>query len=129
MIITKEVRTTKKEELIDITHLISEEIEKHNVGDGRVLIFIPHTTAGVTINENADPSVRRDILLGLRSIGLESLGYSHAEGNSTAHIKSSIFGCSQDIIISNNRLVLGSWQGIYFCEFDGPRTRKVYIQI
>ena len=129
MIISKEIRTTKKEELIDITYLISEEIAKHNISEGRALIFIPHTTAGVTINENADPSVRRDIILGLRSIGLESLGYSHAEGNSTAHIKSSIIGCTQDVIISNSRLFLGTWQGIYFCEFDGPRTRKVIIYI
>ena len=129
MIISKELRTTKKEEFVDITHLIAEEIAKHKISEGRALIFIPHTTAGITINENADPSVRSDILLGLRSIGLESLGYSHAEGNSTAHIKSSVIGCTQEIIISNSRLFLGTWQGIYFCEFDGPRTRKVIIHI
>jgi secondary thiamine-phosphate synthase enzyme len=129
MIISKEIRTTKKEEFIDITHLIAEEIAKHNISEGRVLIFIPHTTAGITINENADPSVRSDILLGLRSIGLESLRYSHAEGNSTAHIKSSIIGCTQEIIISNSKLFLGTWQGIYFCEFDGPRNRKMIIHI
>ena len=129
MIISKEIRTTKKEEFIDITHLIAEEIEKHNINEGRALIFIPHTTAGITINENADPNVRKDILLGLSSIGLESLRYSHAEGNSTAHIKSSVIGCTQEIIISNSRLFLGTWQGIYFCEFDGPRTRKVIIHI
>lgn len=129
MIISKEVKTTKKEELIDITYLIAEEIAKHNINEGRALIFIPHTTAAVTINENADPSVRRDILLGLRSLGLESLGYSHAEGNSPAHIKSSVIGCTQEIIISNSKLFLGTWQGIYFCEFDGPRNRKVIIHI
>ena len=129
MIISKEIRTSKKEEFIDITHLIAEEIAKHNINEGRALIFIPHTTAGITINENADPNVRKDILLGLRSIGLESLRYSHAEGNSTAHIKSSVIGCTQEIIVSNSKLFLGTWQGIYFCEFDGPRNRKVIIHI
>ncbi len=128
MIITKEIRTTKKEEFIDITHLILDELAKYNISEGRALIFVPHTTAGVTINENADPSVRKDILLGLRSIGIESLKFSHAEGNSSAHIKSSIIGCSLDVIISGSRLLLGTWQGIYFCEFDGPRNRKVVIQ-
>jgi secondary thiamine-phosphate synthase enzyme len=128
MIVTKEIRTTKKEEFIDITHLILDELAKHNISEGRALIFIPHTTAGITINENADPNVRKDIILGLKSLGIESLGFSHAEGNSPAHIKSSIIGCSLDVIISGSRLLLGTWQGIYFCEFDGPRNRKVVIQ-
>lgn len=129
MIIKKQVKTNKHEELIDITYLVSEEVTKSGIKDGYALVYVPHTTAAVTINENADPDVRRDILTGLRSLDFESINFSHAEGNSPGHLKSSIIGCSINVIIENSRLLLGTWQGIYFCEFDGPRTRTVVIQI
>ena len=129
MVITKELRTNRREELIDITGMVADEVAKQNINEGRILIFIPHTTAAVTINENADPSVKRDIIHGLGSIGIDSQYYTHSEGNSPAHIKSSIFGCSIDVVVNNGRLLLGTWQGIYFCEFDGPRNRKFIIQI
>ena len=128
MLLTKEIRTNKKEEFIDITSIIQNEIAKSKIDEGKLLVFIPHTTAGVTINENADPSVVRDILKGLNSFKLESLDFQHMEGNSPAHIKSSLFGVSLTLIIKNSSLVLGTWQGIYFCEFDGPRTRKFILQ-
>ena len=128
MIIIKELRTTKKEEIIDITDIVVREVSERKVQEGRCLVFIPHTTAGVTINENADPSVKQDILHGLRSMNFESMDFLHAEGNSPAHIKTAIVGNSADIIISGGKLLLGTWQGIYFCEFDGPRTRKFMMQ-
>ncbi|MBN2544475.1 MAG: YjbQ family protein [Spirochaetes bacterium] len=129
MIIKKQLKTNKHEELIDITHLVSEEVAKSGIKEGYALVYVPHTTAGVTINENADPDVRRDILTGLRSLDFESISFSHMEGNSPGHLKSSIIGCSISVIIENSKLLLGTWQGIYFCEFDGPRTRSVVIQI
>ena len=95
--------------------------------DGICLVFVPHTTAGVTINENADPSVRRDMLHGIDKVVPLDDGYQHSEGNSAAHLKSSLFGCSCLVPVEAGRLVLGTWQGIYFCEFDGPRTRKVQV--
>jgi secondary thiamine-phosphate synthase enzyme len=91
-------------------------------------VYVPHTTAAVTINENADPAVSQDILLGLSHMKLESLHFAHLEGNSPAHIKSSLIGCSVSVIVEKGRLQLGTWQGIFFCEFDGPRTRKVMVQ-
>ena len=97
--------------------------------DGICTVFIPHTTAAVTINENADPDVVRDLIMELNKIVPWEDGYHHAEGNSAAHLKSSMTGFSQQIIIEDGRLVLGTWQGIYFCEFDGPRHRKVYVKI
>ena len=92
-------------------------------------VYVPHTTAAVTINENADPDVVSDIIMGLEAIVPENLSYEHAEGNSTAHIKSSMVGVSEEIFIEDGRLVLGTWQGIYFCEFDGPRSRKAHMKI
>jgi secondary thiamine-phosphate synthase enzyme len=102
---------------------------KSNVKSGVCTIFVPHTTAGITINENADPAVREDILNILEKLIPRSERYSHAEGNAPAHIKSSIFGHSLSIIIENNKPVLGAWQGIFFCELDGPRSRTIYLQI
>lgn len=121
--------TNKKQELIDITKLIRAEVRRKNVKDGIVTVFIPHTTAGITINENADPDVTHDILFGMNKFFPELKEYRHMEGNSNAHIKASLFGASSTIIIENGDLKLGTWQGIYFCEFDGPRNRKAYIQI
>jgi secondary thiamine-phosphate synthase enzyme len=109
------IRTSRRNELIDIT-------------DGVVLVFCPHTTAAITINEDADPSVVRDVLMQLSKIVPEGAGYSHSEGNSDAHIKSSLVGCSEMVIVEEGKLRLGTWQGIYFCEFDGPRTRQVWVK-
>ena len=123
------VRTIKHEQLIDITSEIREFVRNSNISEGKVTIFIPHTTAAVTINENADPDVQHDLILALKRISPNLLEFKHMEGNSDAHTKSSIIGCSQDIIINEGKLLLGTWQGIYFCEFDGPRTRTAIIRI
>lgn len=120
------VKTSVKEELIDITAAIEIEIKEAGYQNGLIHIFIPHTTAAVTINENADPDVTRDIIHGLKRIVPED-GYHHMEGNSPAHIKSSMFGPSLTVNLENGNLILGTWQGIYFCEFDGPRNRKAMI--
>lgn len=126
--VTFQVQTTRKEEFIDITAKVADAVAKEDVKKGICCVYIPHTTAAVTINENADPAVPADILKGLSHLKLESLHFAHLEGNSPAHVKSSVIGCSIAIIIENNRLQLGTWQGIFFCEFDGPRTRKVMVQ-
>jgi secondary thiamine-phosphate synthase enzyme len=123
------VRTTKQGEMLDITRQIKEIVAKSSVKSGICTVFIPHTTAGVTINENADPDVVDDILKEINKIIPFKDNYMHMEGNSAAHIKASLFGSSQQIIIDNGDLVLGTWQGIYFCEFDGPRSRQVYVKI
>ncbi|MCP4134235.1 MAG: YjbQ family protein [bacterium] len=123
------VKTGKREELIDITGSVKEIVRKSGVSSGLCVVYTPHTTAGITINENADPTVQRDIIKGLLSFKLENISFDHMEGNSPAHIKSSLFGCSETIIIENGSLVLGTWQGIYYCEFDGPRSRKVMVSI
>ncbi len=121
------LRTKKSQEFINITELALDTISKQNITNGAVVIFVPHTTAGVTINENADPDVTADIIMGLNKAFPEKNGYLHMEGNSHAHIKASLMGASCYVIVENGRLSLGTWQGIYFCEFDGPRNRKVYI--
>lgn len=123
------IKTTKLQEFIDITNLINEEIKKQNIQDGIAVVFVPHTTAGITINENADPDVVEDMLTSLNKIIPVNDNYLHYEGNSHAHIKASLMGASSTIIIENGRLKLGTWQGVYFCEFDGPRSRKVYVKI
>ncbi|WP_234121585.1 secondary thiamine-phosphate synthase enzyme YjbQ [Clostridium hydrogenum] len=123
------VKTTKNEQFIDITSLVDETVAKSGIKDGMAVVFVPHTTAGVTINENADPDVVTDILSGLNKAFPEKNGYLHMEGNSHAHIKASLMGSSCNIIIEHGKLKLGTWQGIYFCEFDGPRNRKVYIKV
>ncbi len=122
-----EISTRAKEEFIDMTSRVRKIIEDSGIRTGICTVFVPHTTAGVTINENADPSVQSDILNTLRTMVPETLPYSHMEGNSPAHVKASLMGSSAQIIIHEGELVLGTWQGIYFCEFDGPRRRKVYI--
>lgn len=123
------VRTTEHEQLIDITSEIKQFVGDSNILEGRVTIFIPHTTAAVTINENADPDVQHDLIIALNRISPDLPEFRHMEGNSDAHTKSSIIGCSQDIIINEGKLLLGTWQGIYFCEFDGPRIRTAIIRI
>ncbi len=124
-----EIKTTKAQEFIDITDIVKEAVNKSGVMDGSVIVFVPHTTAGVTINENADPNVVYDILSALNKAFPENNGYRHIEGNSHAHIKASLMGSSCTVLIENGRLKLGTWQGIYFCEFDGPRIRNIYIKI
>jgi len=123
------VKTNKAQEFIDITDIINNEIKRNNVQEGLAVVFVPHTTAGVTINENADPDVVSDILSSLNKAFPVNGDYRHYEGNSHAHIKASLMGSSCTIIIENGKLKLGTWQGVYFCEFDGPRNRKVYIKI
>ncbi len=126
---TLNIQTNSQTELLDITGKIKDAIKESGISSGICQVFIPHTTAGVTINENADPSVKRDILKELNKVIPFEDNYSHSEGNSAAHIKSSLTGVSLTIIIENGRLQLGTWQGIYFCEFDGPRSRNIWIKI
>ena len=121
------IKSNKKTELIDITAKVEEVIRKANVKKGLCNIYCPHTTAGLIINENADSSVQKDILMKLNKIVSEDSDYTHAEGNSSAHIKSSLVGVSLNVPVENGKLALGTWQGIYFCEFDGPRSRKVIV--
>lgn len=123
------VRTGKPEEMIDITGIVRQAVLSSGVKEGIVTVFVPHTTAAVTINENADPDVIHDLLMGLDRIYPREGGYRHAEGNSHAHLKASAMGSSCTVVIEGGGLKLGTWQGIYFCEFDGPRNRKVYIKI
>ncbi|MBT3881396.1 MAG: YjbQ family protein [Candidatus Scalindua sp.] len=121
------IKTSRRNEFIDITSQIQEIVGE--VSEGVVTVFVPHTTTGITINENADPDVPRDILKKLESLIPQSDNYSHMEGNSDAHIKASLFGSSVSVIVKDGRLLLGTWQSIFFCEFDGPRTRMFYAQV
>lgn len=129
MIRTFQVRTSKKTEFIDMTSSIQEVVKNTGVEEGICFIFIPHTTAGVTINENADPNVSQDIIMELNKIVPFQDQYHHIEGNSPAHIKASLIGVSQIVFVESGKLVLGTWQGIFFCEFDGPRNRKVHVNV
>ena len=129
MIETINISTSKKCQMIDITGEVKRVLSSSGIFEGICQIFVPHTTAAVTINENADPDVVSDMIMGLNDIVDEGLPYRHSEGNSTAHIKSSMIGCSESVIVSGGKPVLGTWQGIYFCEFDGPRNRKIMIHI
>ena len=124
-----EIRTTRRVELIDMTDKIQQIAAKSKVKQGVCLLFVPHTTAGITINENADPSVKQDIRNALNKLIPASGGYSHMEGNADSHIKSSILGSCLHVLIEDNRLCLGTWQGIFFAEADGPRTREVWVKI
>jgi secondary thiamine-phosphate synthase enzyme len=123
------VKSKTRTELIDITSKIQDMVMSAGIDQGLCMLYVPHTTAAITINESADPSVKDDILMIINKIIPWEAGYRHLEGNSPAHIKSTIVGTSELIAIDNNRLVLGTWQGIFFCEFDGPRTRKVQVRI
>ena len=124
-----EVVTGSREVFVDITRQVEEEVRKSDIKSGICVVYVPHTTAAVTINENADPTVRQDILMTLRKAVPDSLPYAHAEGNSPAHVKSSLVGASITIPIEDGTLVLGTWQGVFFCEFDGPRRRQVYVKL
>ncbi|MEJ2471632.1 MAG: secondary thiamine-phosphate synthase enzyme YjbQ [Desulfuromonadales bacterium] len=126
---TLTVSSRQHVEMIDITRDIIEMLEEQGIGKGIVLIYTPHTTAAITINENADPDVSRDMVMAINKLVPLQDDYRHREGNSAAHIKSSLFGASELLIIDNGKPVLGTWQGVYFCEFDGPRQRRVHLQV
>jgi secondary thiamine-phosphate synthase enzyme len=120
---------TETEGFTNITGLVEQSLAKSGVKDGICVVYCPHTTAGITINENADPNVVHDILLGLSRALPDRPEFRHAEGNSSAHLKASYMGSSATVLIKGGQLVLGTWQGIYFCEFDGPRRRKFYVKV
>jgi secondary thiamine-phosphate synthase enzyme len=126
---TLTVKTKSRTELIDITSEVQNTVRSSSIADGLCMLYVPHTTAAITINESADPSVKADILMILNEIVPWKAKYRHLEGNSPAHVKSTLVGASELVAIENGRLVLGTWQGIFFCEFDGPRTRKLHINI
>lgn len=126
MILTVDSR--RQTEMLDITDRVQRRLADSGIGVGLCMIYVPHTTAGVTINENADPSVRDDILMVLNQMVPWQAAYRHMEGNSPAHVKATLVGASETVAVENGRLVLGRWQGIFFCEFDGPRSRKVHLR-
>lgn len=121
--------STGKEGFYNITSMVNDAIHTTRTESGICVVYTPHTTAAITINENADPDVQSDVMLALDRAFPQMPEFKHIEGNSPAHLKSSAIGCSETIIIDKGRLLLGTWQGIYFCEFDGPRTRKFYVKI
>ena len=123
------VRTSSTVQFVNIDREIAQAVRDSDTQDGICIVFVPHTTAGITINENADPDVVRDMVMEINKIVPLQDGYHHMEGNSAAHIKSSLFSPSLTLIIQDGRLVLGTWQSLYFCEFDGPRTRTCYIKV
>ncbi|WP_026690733.1 secondary thiamine-phosphate synthase enzyme YjbQ [Alteribacter aurantiacus] len=123
------IQTNGRDEMIDITNQVEAYVKEQGVQEGIVYVYCPHTTAGITINENADPDVKHDMLMRFDEVyPWEHPKYRHAEGNTASHLKASTVGSSQPVIIQNGNLILGTWQGIYFCEFDGPRTRKCYFK-
>ena len=124
-----QIKTSREVEFLDITARVEAAVKKSGIISGVCHVFIPHTTAGVTINENADPNVIRDIIRELDKIVPLDDNYTHGEGNSAAHIKSSLMGCSQQVLIEEGRLALGTWQSLFFCEFDGPRSRNVWVKV
>lgn len=129
MIKTLTVKTSSREEFVDIRAEVEKVVRDSGINNGVCYLYVPHTTAGITINEGADPSVKKDILNALKKIAPYGAGYAHIEGNADSHIKTTLVGSSVNIFIEGGRLILGQWQSIFFCEFDGPRTRKVYMKI
>lgn len=123
------VQTRSRSDLVDITHQVQELVRESGVQEGLCTLFVPHTTAGLTLNENWDPDVRQDILLTLAEVAPVDPRHQHSEGNSPAHIKASLLGASGQVLVEGGRLQLGSWQGIYLAEFDGPRRRRVWVKI
>jgi len=123
------VKTHDRTELVDITSMVRDAVRKSGVSSGVCHVFVPHTTAAVTINENADPAVTKDVLMELNKVIPFDDGYRHMEGNSAAHIKSSLVGCSETVLIEGGDLQLGTWQSLFFCEFDGPRSRRAWVQV
>ena len=129
MLKTISVTTSAQTEMVDVTGQVQQELSKSGVEEGRLTLYVPHTTAAITINEGADPAVKADILMVLNQMVPWQANYQHMEGNSPAHVKASLMGSAETVIISGGRLVLGTWQRIFFCEFDGPRNRKLHLQI
>lgn len=125
--ITLSISTRQREELLDISALLRSKIREYGWNTGLLTVFCPHTTAAITINENADPDVQADIISTLGKLIPQKGNYRHSEGNSDAHVKSSLVGASEQVIVHSGEMVLGTWQGVYFCEFDGPRQRQVYL--
>ena len=121
--------STQRENFHNITQKVREAVTQSGVKSGIAVVFCPHTTAGITINENADPDVVHDLLVGLNKAYPDRAEFRHGEGNSTAHLKASTMGSSVTVIVENGKLLLGTWQGIYFCEFDPPRNRKFYVKV
>ncbi|MCF8128810.1 MAG: secondary thiamine-phosphate synthase enzyme YjbQ [Deltaproteobacteria bacterium] len=128
MPITVSIKTTARVHMVDITHLVRREVEKAGLKEGLCVVYVPHTTSGVTINEGADPAVISDILQKLKQLVPPHDGYRHAEGNSDSHIKASLMGSSVTVLVEGGRLVMGTWQKIFYCEFDGPRSRKCFVK-
>ncbi len=126
---TIEIRTRAREEFVDLTAEVGGIVAASGLTSGVCVVTVPHTTAGITVNENADPDVRADMAMVLRKIVPDTLPYTHGEGNSPAHVKASIVGSSVTLIVEGGRLNLGTWQGVFFCEFDGPRTRQAWVQV
>lgn len=126
---TIEIRTRAREEFVDLTAEVGQLVAASGVRSGVCVVTVPHTTAGVTVNENADPDVRADMAMVLRKIVPDTLPYTHGEGNSPAHVKTALVGSSVTLIVEGGRLKLGTWQGVFFCEFDGPRSRQAWVQI
>lgn len=120
---------TERQNFYNVTSSVEKAVKESGVTDGICTVFCPHTTAGMTINENADPDVVRDLLLALDKTYPDRKEFRHAEGNTTAHLKASVMGSSVTVIVEKGKLILGTWQGIYFCEFDGPRIRKYYVKV
>ena len=129
MLKTLSIKTDKRTQMLDITAQVNRAIADSGIAEGVVMVFVPHTTAGVTINENADPDVVSDIMREMNKVVPFEDHYDHMEGNSAAHIKASLFGFSEQIIIKDGHLLLGTWQGLYFCEFDGPRNRQLHVKL
>ena len=123
------IRTKAREEFVDLTADLERLVAASGVARGVCVVTVPHTTAGVTVNENADPDVRADIAMTLRKIVPDALPYTHVEGNAAAHVKASLVGSSATLVVEGGRLKLGTWQAVYFCEFDGPRTRQAWVQL
>jgi len=123
------ISTGARDAMLDITGQVRRAVEESGISEGLCLVYCPHTTAGITINENADPDVPRDLLAALDRAVPWQAGYRHAEGNSAAHVKSSLVGCAAQVIVSGGRLVLGTWQSVFFCEFDGPRRRSFHVEV
>jgi len=123
------VRTRSRTELVDITDEVKKVVGEAETDEGMCCLYVPHTTAAVTVNEGADPSVKADITATLSVLVPEGAGYRHAEGNADAHVKATMVGPSETLVVTKGRLLLGTWQRIFFCEFDGPRTRKIHVRV
>ena len=129
MIKTISVKTSARTEMVDVTSFVERELAGAGVSEGRITLYVPHTTAAITVNEGADPAVKGDILMMLNRIIPWEADYKHLEGNSPAHVKASLVGPSETVLVTKGRLLLGAWQRIFFCEFDGPRNRQIHLEI